>query len=148
MMARSRRPYMKCAPPSRDRALAAELCAPAAGWGGGLCGRFAAEHAIASRGETADQPVRLDRIVDPGCRPAVSHTGVDRLFRYFATVPVEKRQLSTGLRQSALEVAPLRVGRPYAGPHGSTQVRTRRVDERAVLALRCSTHARPAVKDD
>jgi hypothetical protein len=78
----------------------------------GLGWRLAAEDAITSRGEPADEPVRLDGIVHPGGGPAVGYARFNRLLRHFAAVTVEKRQLPASLRQSALEIASLRVGRP------------------------------------
>jgi hypothetical protein len=50
-------------------------------------------------------------------------TGFNGLPRYFPAVPVEKRQLSAGLRQSLLEIAPLRLARPYAGGDGTGRIR-------------------------
>src|SRR5262252_2730096 len=122
------------------------LCPPSAAHRGLLGRRLAAEHAIAGRGEAANQPVRLDRVVHPGGRPAVGHTRLDGLFRHFSALPVEKRQLSAGLRQSPLEVAPLRLARPYATRITAGQILAPRAD--VVLALRCSTHRPPAVNDD
>src|SRR5260370_12478694 len=87
------------------------LC-PSAARRGWLGRRLAAKHAIAGRGEAANQPARLDRVVHPGGRPAVGHAGLDGLLRYFAALPIEKRQLSAALRPSPLEIAPLRLARP------------------------------------
>ena len=101
-----------------------ELRASCAGCDGAFRGRLAAEHAVAGRSEAANQPVRLDGIVHPRSRPAVRHAGFNGLPRYFPAVPVEKRQLAPGLRQSPLEVAPLRLARPYAGYKGTGQIRT------------------------
>jgi hypothetical protein len=43
-----------------------------------------------------------------------AHTGFHRPFRHFAAVAVEQREFSTGLRQSALKISALRLGRPHA----------------------------------
>jgi hypothetical protein len=114
----------------------------------GLGWRLAAEDAITSRGEPADEPVRLDGIVHPWGGPAVGHARFNRLLRHFAAVTVEKRQLPASLCQSALEIASLRVGRPYANRNMTGQILTWRGGVGAVLALWCSAHGRPAVNDD
>src|SRR5262245_59596004 len=113
----------------------------------GLGRRLAAKHAISRRGEPADQPVRLDRVVHPGRGATVGHARFNGLLRYFAAVPVEQGKLSAGLRQSALEIAPLRLGRPYAGRVMTRHNLARRGDVGALLALRCPTHGQPAVND-
>src|SRR5438046_670918 len=101
---------------------------------------LAAEHAIAGRGKAANQPVGLDGVLHPGACPAAGHAGLDGVFRHFPPLQIEKRQLSAGLRQSPLQIAPLRLARPYASR--ITAGLTRRAD--AVFALPCSTHlARP-----
>jgi hypothetical protein len=121
----------------------AELDAPS---GCRLRRRLAAEHAIACRGQAADRPVRLDRIVHPRRGPAMGQACFNGLPRYFPAVAIEKRQLSAGLRQSALEITTLRLTRPHAGVNMTRQILARRAD--AVFAVRCSTHGRPAVNDD
>jgi len=52
------------------------------------------------------------------------------------------------LRQSALEIAPLRVGRPDGGRTATGQVGTRRSNRRTILVLWRSTHGPTAVNDD
>src|SRR5262249_55510721 len=115
---------------------------------GGLGRRLAAQHAISRRGEPADQPVRLDGVVHPGRGPTVGHARFNGLLRYFAAVPVEQGKLSAGLRQSALEIAPLRLGRPYAGRDAPAKSLARRGAVAALLALRGPPLGQPAVNDD
>src|SRR6516165_3600170 len=109
---------------------------------------LAAKHAVARGGEPADQPVRLDGVVHPGSGPAMGHARFNGLLRYFAAIPVEQRELSAGLRQSALEIAPLRLRRPYASRKMTGQNLARCRDVGAILALRCPTHGQPVVNDD
>ncbi len=78
----------------------------------------------------------------------MGHARFNGLLRYFAAVAVEERELSAGLRQSALEIAPLRLGRPYASRKMTGRNLARRGDVGAILALRCPTHGQPAVNDD
>jgi hypothetical protein len=78
----------------------------------------------------------------------VGQTGFDRLPRDFAAVAVEQRQLAAGLRQAALEIAALRLGRPHASRAAAWQVGRKRGDGGAIFFLRCSTHGQAAVNDD
>src|SRR5262249_56331068 len=57
-------------------------------------------------------------------------------------VAVEERKLPPGVGHPALEVTPLRVARPWAGRNRARQILARHAQLGAVLALRCSTHAR------
>src|SRR3954471_6165534 len=101
--------------------------------------RLAAQHPIAALCEPADQPIRLDRVVHPRRRPPLGDAGFDRLPRHFAAVAIEQRELPAGLRQPALEITPLRLGRAS----GRRRATRRRVDAAAFLFVRSLTHARP-----
>lgn len=71
-----------------------------------------AEHRIARRRQPAHQPVRLDRVVEPGLRPTVSDAGLHGARRDFAPVTVEQWQLAAGFADTTLQIPPLRLGRP------------------------------------
>jgi hypothetical protein len=72
----------------------------------------AAEDRVALCGQSAHQPIRLDRIIKPGLSPAVGYTGLHGTGRHLPAVGVEQRQLAPGLRQTALQISALRLGRP------------------------------------
>src|SRR5262245_48898880 len=75
--------------------------------------RRLAEHLVAGRRQPAHQPLRLDRVPRPRLGPAMRDTSLDGLFGNFAAIAIEQREFSTGLIEPALEIAPLRHGRPH-----------------------------------
>src|ERR1043166_5924500 len=75
--------------------------------------RRVAEHPVAGGREPAHQPLRLDRVPRPRLRPAMGDAGLDGLLGNLAAVAIEQRQFSTGLIEPALEISPLRHGRPH-----------------------------------
>jgi hypothetical protein len=64
-------------------------------------------------GESAHQPVRLDRVPKPRFGPAVRYTGLNGARRHLAAVGIEQRQLAARLRQASLQVTALRLRRPH-----------------------------------
>src|SRR3979409_1253384 len=100
--------------------------------------RLPAPPPVPGLGEPADQPIRLDRIVHPGCGPALGDAGFDSLPRHFAAVAVEERQLSARLRQPALEITPLRLART-SGRRDASGQSLPHVDFVAFLFLRFPT---------
>lgn len=79
--------------------------------------RCPAEDRIALCGQPADHPIRLDRIIEPRFGPAVSRPGPNGARQHFPSVDIEQRQLAARLRKTALQIPPLRFGRPQAaGP--------------------------------
>ena len=70
------------------------------------------ERGVTLGGELANPPLRPDRVVDPRLGPPVGDTGLDGAGRNFTAVAVEQRQFPAGLGQTALQIAPLRLGRP------------------------------------
>jgi hypothetical protein len=75
--------------------------------------RHAAEHPVPTSGQSAYQPIGLDRIARPRLRPTMGHARLDRFPWYLATAPIKQREFSTGLLERALEIAALRHARPY-----------------------------------
>jgi hypothetical protein len=74
--------------------------------------RGMSEGRIALGRQPADQPVGLDRIMDPGCRPAMGDAGPYDAGRDSAAVAVPQRQLPARFRQAALQISLLRLRRP------------------------------------
>jgi hypothetical protein len=72
------------------------------------------ENLAAAWGQAAHQPVRLDRIFEPGLSPAVRDAGLNGAQRHLAAVRIEQRQLAARLRQATLQIAPLRFGWPQS----------------------------------
>src|SRR5258708_29486419 len=89
---------------------------PPAGEGGGAGragrGLGPAKDRIALCGESAHQPIRLDRIREPRLGPAVSQARLNGTRGHRAAVGVGQRQLAARLRQAALQISALRIGRP------------------------------------
>jgi hypothetical protein len=77
--------------------------------GRGLC---PAKNCVTLCGQSAHQPIRLDRILEPGLGPTVSHTRLDGTPRHLAAVGIEQRQLAARLQQAALQISALRLARP------------------------------------
>ena len=77
-------------------------------------------------GQPAHQPLGLDRVPGPWLGPAVRDAGRDRLLGNLAAIAIEQWQLSTGLVETALEIAPLRRGRPHGCLIGVFMVARRR----------------------
>ena len=62
--------------------------------------------------QLANQPVRFQRIAEPGRRPAMRDAGAHQSGVDMLAVSIEQRQLTAGLRKPAEQIAPLRgVGR-------------------------------------
>ena len=61
-------------------------------------------------GQATDQPVGLDRIVEPRFGPAMTDTTANSLLANFLAVLIKQRQLPARLFETALEPAQLRVG--------------------------------------
>ncbi len=76
-------------------------------------GRLACNGAAAAFGQLADQPVRLDRIADPGFCPALLHAAADGSRRYRGTAVVEQRQLAARLIKAATQIPGLCDSRPH-----------------------------------
>jgi len=77
--------------------------------GRGLC---PAKDCVTLCGQSAHQPIRLDRILEPGLGPTVRHTRLDGTRRHLAAVGIEQRQLAAGLQQAALQISALWLARP------------------------------------
>src|ERR1700730_570155 len=60
------------------------------------------------RGQLADQPVGLERVGEPGCRPAVLEAALDGARADALAVAVEQRQLAARLVEAAGEPGALR----------------------------------------
>jgi len=122
------------------RAPSSALCA--------LIRRLPSQSPIPGVSKPTNEPIRLDRIVEPGGGPAMGHAGFYCFSRHFAAIAIEKRKLSTGLSQSALKITPLRVGRPHDGRNVTGQITAGRGSAVAVLALWRFCHSRPSIKAD
>jgi hypothetical protein len=70
------------------------------------------EGCISLGSQPTDQPVGLDRIMDPGLCPTMRDAGLDNAGRDFAAVAVEQRQLAARFHQTARQISVLRLGRP------------------------------------
>ncbi len=63
------------------------------------------QDASAGRGQTTDEPVRLDRVGDPGLGPPLADAASDGAGIDFASILVKQGQLAAGLVQPPLEPA-------------------------------------------
>src|SRR6185312_1467891 len=87
----------------------------------------APEHFVASRGQSTDEPVRLDRVPRPGLSPAVLDARLHRLEGNLAALAIEQWEFSTGLVETTLEIATLCAARPHGCLNGDCiMIRRRR----------------------